>query len=241
MEDNNLEGAEVQTDAVSDDVQVEASPSWDGSLDSLVGQPWVPEDAREHLTRHLDDYTSTRTRADFLSRMFEADDRTAELSKELDSLRQAMDAASKERDEWKGRATEYETRFAEVEDDREFERLKAAHPDIYADCHEDANNPEGFTGAWPMMLDLMVRGYDEATAAKLARAMIATGAGSSAAPAQVEAFVPEQSQQKVLPPSIRAASRGGNNPSSTVNAAEANESFDQRVRRLMAEARDRGE
>lgn len=241
MEDNNLDGAEVQTDTAPDAAPAEASPSWDGSLDSLANQPWVPEDAREHLTRHLDDYASTRTRADFLSRMFEADDRASEIYKELESLRQAMDAASKERDEWKGRATEYETRFAEVEDDREFERLKAAHPDIYADCHEDANNPEGFTGAWPMLLDLMVRGYDEATAAKLARAMISAETNAPSSSTQVEAPVPASPPQKTLPPSVRAASRGGNNPSATVNAAEANESFDQRVRRLMAEARDRGE
>lgn len=212
---------------------------WDGSIDSLVSQPWVPESARQHLERHLDDYSTTRTRADFLHRMFEADDRTAELAKELDSLRQAMEAASKERDEWRGKASEYETRILEVEDDREFDRLKNAYPDIYDDCRPDEKNPDNYTGAWPMFLDLAVRGYDEETAAKLARALLPA---QTIAPATAPSTATASSTTKrevQLPPSVRAASKGGNNPSSTVNAAEANESFDQRVRRMMAEARER--
>lgn len=216
-----------------------AAASWDGSIDSLVTQPWVPEEAREHLNKHIEDYTLTRTRADFLHRMFDADDRTAELAKELETLRQAMSTASKERDDWKSKATSYESRIAEVEDDREFDRLKSAYPDIYDDCRPDDKNPDAFTGAWPMMLDLMVRGYDEETAAKMARTFLPASA-SAPAPEPAPAAAPQQ-PTKQLPPSIRAASRGGNNPSATVNAAEANETFDQRVRRMMAEARDRGE
>lgn len=216
-----------------------AAASWDGSIDSLVTQPWVPEEAREHLNKHIEDYTLTRTRADFLHRMFDADDRTAELAKELETLRQAMSTASKERDDWKSKATSYESRITEVEDDREFDRLKSAYPDIYDDCRPDDKNPDAFTGAWPMMLDLMVRGYDEETAAKMARTFLPASA-SAPAPEPAPAAAPSQ-PTKQLPPSIRAASRGGNNPSATVNAAEANETFDQRVRRMMAEARDRGE
>lgn len=214
-----------------------AAASWDGSLDSLVTQPWVPEDAREHLNKHIEDYTLTRTRADFLHRMFDADDRTAELAKELETLRQAMGTASKERDDWKSKATNYESRITEVEDDREFDRLKSAYPDIYDDCRPDGKTPDAFTGAWPMMLDLMVRGYDEETAAKMARTFLPA---SAPAPEPTQAAAPAQPTRQ-LPPSIRAASRGGNNPSATVNASEANETFDQRVRRMMSEARDRGE
>jgi hypothetical protein len=214
-----------------------AAQDWDGSLESLVNQPWVPETARSHLERHLDDYTTTRTRADFLHRLFEADDRTADMARELDTLRQAMSAAEKERDEWRGKASTYEEQFREVEEDREYDRLKNAYPDIFEDCHADEKNPEEFKGAWPMFLDLTVRGYDEETAAKLARAMLpatAPMAGASAESAPTKRDV-------AIPPSVKAASRGGNNPSSTVNAAEANETFDQRVKRMMAEARDRGE
>lgn len=213
------------------------APDWDGSLDSLVSQAWVPDSAREHLSRHLEDYESTRTRADFLHRLFEADDRTAEMAKELDTLRQAMSAREQELNDWRTRASTYEEQIREVEEDREYDRLKSQYPDIFEDCHPDEQNPENFKGAWPMFLDLTVRGYDEETAAKLARALLpATSATTPSAPA-----VAEQRREVALPPSIKAASRGGNNPSSTINAAEANESFDQRVRRMMAEARDRGE
>ena len=213
------------------------APDWDGSLDSLVSQAWVPDSAREHLSRHLEDYESTRTRADFLHRLFEADDRTAEMAKELDTLRQAMSAREQELNDWRTRASTYEEQIREVEEDREYDRLKSEYPDIFEDCRADEKDPENFTGAWPMFLDLTVRGYDEATAAKLARALLpATSTTTPSAPA-----VAEQRREVALPPSIKAASRGGNNPSSTINAAEANESFDQRVRRMMAEARDRGE
>lgn len=233
-------GADTPVESVESTEPAESGASsseWDGSIESLVSQPWVPEAAREHLSRHLDDYTSTRTRADFLHRLFEADDRTADMARELETLRQAMSAAEKERDEWRGKASTYEEQFREVEEDREYDRLKNAYPDIFDDCQQDEQNPENFKGAWPMFLDLTVRGYDEETAAKLARAMLP-------APAPTAGAAVESTPAKrdvAIPPSVKAASRGGNNPSSTVNAAEANESFDQRVKRLMAEARDRGE
>lgn len=241
--DSEIEEGAVETAASDTPVEsfAEEAPAtdWDGELESLVKQPWVPDSARQHLERHLDDYATTRTRADFLHRMFEADDRTAELTKELESLRQAMDSASRERDEWKGKASQYETRMTEVEDDREFERLKAAYPDIYEDCRPDEKNPDSYAGAWPMFLDLAVRGYDEETAAKLARALLpATSANQ--APAVASTPAPTSTKREVqLPPSVLAASKGGNNPSSTVNASEANENFEQRVRRMMAEARER--
>ena len=246
MEAEVMEGVGQET---APDTSMESTPDagadapaeadWDGSLDSLVAQPWIPESARQHLERHLDDYATTRTRADFLHRMFEADDRTAELTKELESLRQAMSAATKERDDWRSKAADYETRVTEVEDDREFERLKAAYPDIYDDCRPDEKNKDAYTGAWPMMLDLMVRGYDEETAAKMARTFLPASAPSTtSAPAAPAPSAPTPRQVEV-PKSVAAASRGGNNPSSTVNAAEANESFEQRVRRMMREAQER--
>lgn len=239
MESEVTEAAtDTPMESPSDASDTPTATDWDGNIESLVSQPWVPDSAREHLTKHLDEYSTTRTRADFLHRMFEADDRTAELAKELESLRQAMDSASKERDEWKGKASQYETRIMEVEDDREFERLKSAYPDIYDDCRPDEKNPDNYTGAWPMFLDLAVRGYDEETAAKLARALLPTQ--TSAPTTAMATAVPAATRREVqLPPSVLAASKGGNNPSSTVNAAEANESFDQRVRRMMAEARER--
>lgn len=209
----------------------EVASEWDGNVESLLNQPWIPESAKTYLSQHLEDYTMTRTRADFLHRMFEADDRTAEMSRELDSLRKAMDGLNKERDEWRGRATEYESKVTEVEEEKEFSRLQSAYPDIFDDCRPDEKDPEKFVGAWPLFLDLTVKGYDENTAAKLARAILPSA-------------VPQNTQQKrevSVPPSIAAASRGGNNPSSTVNASEANESFEQRVRRMQEEARSRGE
>lgn len=228
--------AEASTETAAPDVasSQEVASEWDGNFETLITQSWVPESARDHLSRHLEDYTMTRARADFLNRMFEADDQTAAMSKELESLRKAMDAAARERDEWRGRATEYETKVMEVEEEKEFSRLQSAYPDIFDDCRPDEKDPEKFVGAWPLFLDLTVKGYDEQTAAKLARAIL---------PAQPSA-APQNTQQKrevSVPPAIAAASRGGNNPSSTVNAAEANESFEQRVRRMQEEARSRGE
>lgn len=241
MEEMEATGADTPVESVESAEPAESSSAaseWDGSLESLVNQPWVPETARSHLEKHLDDYTTTRTRADFLHRLFEADDRTADMARELETLRKAMSAAEKERDEWRGKASTYEEQFREVEEDREYDRLKNAYPDIFEDCQQDENNPDDFKGAWPMFLDLTVRGYDEETAAKLARAMLPAAAAPTAV-APVESAPTKR--QVELPPSIKAASRGGNNPSSTINAAEANETFDQRVKRMMAEARDRGE
>lgn len=228
--------AETSAETATTDAQTssEVTNEWDGNVDSLLTQPWIPENAREHLSRHLDEYTMTRTRADFLHRMFEADDRTAEMTRELESLRQAMNGLNKERDEWRGRASEYESKIMEAEDDREFERLKGSYPDIFDDCKPDEKDSEKYVGAWPMFLDLMVRGYDEDTAVRLARSLLPNQQIQAASTAP-------QKREVQVPPAIAAASKGGNNPSSTVNAAEANESFEQRVRRLQSEARDRGE
>jgi chromosome segregation ATPase len=212
----------------------EVASEWDGNVESLLDQPWVPESAKTYLSQHLDDYTMTRTRADFLNRMFEADDRTSEMTRELSSLRQAMDAAAKERDEWRGRATEYETKVMEVEEEKEFSRLQSTYPDIFDDCKSDEKTPDKFVGAWPTFLDLLVKGYDEDTAARLSRALISNQSAPTATATQGR-------REVQLPPSVAAASKGGNNPSSTVNAAEANESFEQRVRRMQEEARSRGE
>jgi len=231
----------VAAEPVAEPVASEpAPPEWDGDINSLASQPWVPEGARQHLSRHLEDFTLTRTRADFLARMFEADDANAEVSKEVDSLRKALGDLTQERDGLRGELDTYRQQVTEIEEDREYDRLKSAYPDIFDDCRADEKNPEAFTGAWPMMLDLMVRGYDEETAARLARSLLpaaAPAASVAAAPA------PAQSERRTVqvPPSVAAASRGGNNPSSTVNAAEANENFEQRTRRLMAEAQARGE
>lgn len=212
-----------------------APPEWDGDIQSLSQQPWVPEGARQHLERHLEDFTLTRTRADFLARMFEADDANAEVSKEVESLRKALGDLTSERDGLRGELDTYRQQVTEIEEDREYNRLKGAYPDIFDDCKVDEKNPDAYTGAWPMLLDLMVRGYDEDTAVRLARSLIPSQQTSTPAPVATE----RRSVQ--VPPSVAAASRGGSNPSSTVNAAEANENFEQRTRRLMEEARARGE
>lgn len=223
-------------EATPEPAAVEAPPEWDGDINSLVSQPWVPESARAHLSRHLEEVESARTRADFLTRMFDADDANAEVSKELESLRKSLGDLTQERDGLRGELDTYRQQVMEIEEDREYDRLKAAYPDIFDDCRTDEKNPDAYTGAWPMLLDLMVRGYDEDTAARLARSLLPAAPAAPAAPqAQSER------RQVQVPPSVAAASRGGSNPSSTVNAAEANENFEQRTRRLMDEARARGE
>lgn len=230
------EAPAVETPAEPTATPVEAPPEWDGNITSLVEQPWLPESARAHITRHLEEVEAARTRADFLTRLFDADDANAEVSKEMETLRKALGDLTQERDGLRGELDTYRQQVMEIEEDQEYNRLKSAYPDIFDDCRPDEKNPDAYTGAWPMLLDLMVRGYDEDTAARLARSLIPAAAPAApAAPAQ-----PERRQVQV-PPSVAAASRGGNNPSSTVNAAEANENFEQRTRRLMEEARARGE
>jgi chromosome segregation ATPase len=218
---------------------VEAPIEWDGDIRSLTDQPWLPASARNHIERHLEDFSTMQTRADFLTRMFDADDANAEVSKELESLRSALGDITRERDSLRGEADTYRQQVMEVEEDREYDRLKSAYPDIFDDCRVDEKNPSAFEGAWPMLLDLMVRGYDEATAARLARSMIPSTQVSIQTPAPVAEAASRRQVQ--IPASVAAASRGGNNPSSTINASEANENFEQRARRLMDEARARGE
>jgi chromosome segregation ATPase len=217
---------------------VEAPLEWDGNIASLVEQPWLPTGARNHIERHLEDFSAMQTRADFLTRMFDADDANAEVSKEMETLRKALGDLTQERDGLRGEIDTYRQQVTEIEEDQEYNRLKSAYPDIFDDCRADEKNANAFEGAWPMMLDLMVRGYDEATAARLARSMLP----STPVSVQTSAPVTEVSRRQVqIPASVAAASRGGNNPSSTVNASEANENFEQRARRLADEARARGE
>jgi chromosome segregation ATPase len=221
--------------------------AWDGSLDTLDAQPWVPEEARSHIARHREEYTTTKSRTDFLDRMFAADDRTAELTKvlseregELASLKKALEDTGKDRDALRGRITGYESEREEAQREQQFTHLKTNYADIYADCHEDPKDSENFTGAWPTFIDLLVKGYSEDMAAKLARGMLAAPAQAGAGEAAPGAFAP-RTRQVVVPPSVAAASRTTNSPTNVVNAAEASEDFDKRARRLENEARARGE
>jgi hypothetical protein len=233
------EGEEVAVETL------DAPAAWDGAMDSLLTQPWVPEDARPHLEKHLTEHRDATTRRDFLDRVYASDDKTATLSQELattraelTSLKEALGKTEKERDEYKGKATTYETERSKAEEDKEFARLLETYPDLFT---EDGDDEAKWHGAWREFYKLVEAGYSEDKAAKMARTMLperpaAEPAAQAAPGAQPAAPAPPPTERKVtVPPSVAGASRSSASPSTTVNAAEANETFDQRVARMEAE------
>lgn len=238
---DNEEGEEVVETPAEETTAEEAPPAWDGSVDTLLTQPWVPEDARPHLEKHLTSHRDALTRRDFLDRVFAEDDRTAALTKELEteraeraSLKAALDKATEE-------VTSYRTKEQDAAADREVQRLRAAYPDIFIE--PDEADESKWHRAWEHFYKLTEQGYTEQQAAKMARAFLPEGAVAPAQGAGGDAPVVTPAtpakREVTVPPSVAAAGRSSNNPSVTVNSAEANENFEQRTLRMEREERAR--
>jgi hypothetical protein len=222
-----------------DEVAVEETPAaWDGSVDTLLTQPWVPEDARPHLEKHLASHREATSRRDFLDQVFAADDRTAELTQQLDttraeltSLKEALGKTEQERDG-------YRERENEAAAGKEIERLKAAYPDIFTE--KDEADDTTWHRAWEQFYKLLEAGYPEDKAVKMARAYLPEDAASVLALAATPAAPPPPAERTVVvPKSVAAASRSSSSPSVTVNAAEASEDLEARMTRLEREERQR--
>lgn len=242
---DNEEGEEVVETPETETPAEEAPPAWDGSVDTLLTQPWVPEDARPHLEKHLTSHREALTRRDFLDRVFAEDDRTAALTKELETTKGEL-ASLKEA---LGQATEkvstYEAKEQDAAADREVQRLRAAYPDIFIEA--DEADETKWHRAWEQFYKLTEAGYTEEQAAKMARALLPPGEGAAApapgagggAPAPVVTPVAPAKREVAVPKSVQAASRSSNNPSVMVNSAEANENLEARIRRMEQEERAR--
>lgn len=225
-----------ETDEVGDEVaeQQDAAPeSWDGGLDTLLTQPWVPEDARPHLEKHLATHQEVSRRRDFFEQVFAADDRTAELTKQLEttnselaSLREAFGQATE-------KVSSYETREAETAVDRQLADWRTKYPDIFTE--KDEANDATWHRAWEQFYKLIDAGYPEEKAAQMARVYLpeTSDASTPAAPA------PPRERVVEVPKSVAAAGRSSSSPSVTVNAAEANENLESRILRMEREERAR--
>lgn len=222
---------------------VEAPAPWDGSMDSLLTQPWVPEDARPHLERHLSAHRDAVVRRDFLNDVFAADDQTAALAKDLEttraelaSLREAMGKTEKERDDYRGKMTAYEEERDAAAREQQIIGWREKYPDIFTE--KDETNESSWHRAWEQFYNLLAAGYPEDKAAKMARAYLPDDAPAPAAPA---AAAPSPTpaaparREVAVPKGVAAASKGSASPAVTVNAAEANEGFEARVARMVRE------
>jgi len=232
---------DIETEVLSTpaaDSVTDAAPEWDGSdWSTLDQQPWwasVPESARGHFNQAHTERTEAKERADYLDRLFGADD---------DAIRRDLESVTKERDDLKKSLGDIEERTAEDKEEQEYTRLSTKYADIWADSHPDPSKDGELLskGAYVRFVELLSKGFSEDDAATMARAvMITKPAAVEAAP--VETGGPPKTRDVRPPPSIAQASKGGNNPSATVNAKEANESIDQRRRRLIKqyEAEEKG-
>lgn len=232
----NTAGTTETTGSVGAEVaNTEAAAEWDGKdWSALDKQPWwtqVPESARKHITEAHD-------RRSYLDRLFAADDDG--LRRDYDTTKAERDALKTERDALQQSLGAIEARTQQEADDREYERITKAYPDIHADVHpEDPNDPASplqKKGAWVRFCALIDQGYSEEDAAAMARAVMinkpaAAQAAAVAAPAAAVA-PPPKTRDVTPPPAIAHAGRGGNNPAATVNAKEAGENVKQRIRRL---------
>jgi hypothetical protein len=215
--------------APADAATPDAAPEWDGSdWSALDKQPWwsqVPESARKHITAAHEERTSAKERSDYLDRLFTADD---------DSVRRDLVAAQTEAKSLKEALAGIEARTAEEAEDREYERMSAKFADIWSDIHPDEKGELQQKGAYVKFVKLLQSGFDEDEAAAMARAVMinkpaATEAGAAAA---TTAAAPAKTREVQIPKAIANASKGGNNPSATINAKEAGEDLAQRAQRL---------
>jgi hypothetical protein len=214
------------------------APEWDGadwSPETLDKQPWrkaIPDTAWSHITKAHEERTKSKERTDFLDRMFNADEDT--VRRDLVAAQTERDALRTERDALKESLSGIEARTAQEQEDKEYERLSTKFSDIWADIHPDEKGDLLPKGAYVKFVKLLQAGFDEDEAASMARAvMITKAAAEPAAPAAPAG--PPKTRDVKPPPSIAQASKGGANPSSTVNAKEAGEDLTTRARRLQAQ------
>lgn len=208
---------------VADAPVSDAAPEWDGtdwSAGTLAQQGWwsqVPESARKHITSAHEERTIAKERGDYLDRLFTADD---------DSVRRDLVAAQNEAKSLKEALSGIEARAAEEEEDREYDRLAAKYADIWADIHPDEKGELQQKGAYVKFVKLLQSGFDEDEAAAMARTAMVPKATPTAPATQAK------TREVTIPKSIANASKGGNNPSATMNAKEAGEDLAQRAARL---------
>lgn len=220
--------APVATDAAGSGA---SAPEWDGTdWSALDKQPWwasVPESARKHITSAHEERTTAKERSDYLDRLFTADD---------DSVRRDLVAAQTERDSLKEALAGIEARSAEEAEDREYDRLSAKYADIWEDIHPDEKGDLQQKGAYIKFVKLLQSGFDEDEAAAMARAVMITKpaatAGAAAPGTPATPAAPAKTRVVEIPKAIANASKGGNNPSATMNAKEAGEDLAQRAARL---------
>jgi hypothetical protein len=216
----DIETAVVDT-PVSDATVADAAPEWDGTdWSALDKQPWwasVPESARKHINSAHEERTIAKERGDYLDRLFTADD---------DSVRRDLVASQNEAKSLKEALNGIEARAADEEEDREYDRLAAKYTDIWADVHLDDKGELQQKGAYAKFVKLLQAGFDEDEAATMARTATIAKATPAAPVVQAKTRTVE------IPRSIANASKGGNNPSATMNAKEAGEDLSQRAARL---------
>jgi hypothetical protein len=225
-----------ETDEVGEEVaeQQDAAPeSWDGAIDTLLTQPWVPEDARPHLEKHLAAHQDVSRRRDFFEQVFAADDRTAELTKRLETTNSELASLKEAFGQATEKVSSYETREAEVDGDRQLADWRGKYPDIFTE--KDESDDTTWHRAWEHFYKLIDAGYPEERAAQMARVYLpdTSVASTPAAPA------PPRERVVEVPAAVRAASRGSASPSVTVNSAEANENLESRILRMEREERAR--
>jgi hypothetical protein len=207
---------------------------WDGSdwsPETLGKQTWwggIPETARGHITKAHEERMTAKERSDYLDRLFSSDDDT--LRKDFETTKAERDALKKERDDLSESLKGIETRQAQEKEDAEYTRLETAYPDIWKDIHLDDKGELLPKGAYVKFVKLLQAGETEEDAAVMARAVMVNKPPAAVEPAAPAG--PPKTRDVKPPPSIAQASKGGANPSATVNAKEANEGIDQRRRRL---------
>lgn len=222
-----------------------AAPEWDGDWSKVGEQPWyksLPDTARTHLDKRLADADQASKRAEFLDRMFQADDSVAALMKELEAskaergtLAKALDTAKFEHTKLTETYTSAQQRLAEMEADRAFDAMAAKYPDIFKDVYyKDAEKSElEDKGAYMKFIALLEKGLPEEDAAKYARLELPQGAQAASAPATP----PRPAERTVeVPKSVRAASIPGNSASTTVPAIKPDEDIDKALASAKAKA-----
>lgn len=238
--------AVVDAPASTDTTSTEAPAPWDGDFAKADTQPWwkdVPETDRAHFTRVRDEHQKATERAAYLDRLFNSDDATAELRKEVEArntelatLKQSLEALGTESTGYRDRATALEARIADQEADADFRATEAKYPDIFKDVYyTDAEKTKlADKGAYMRFVKLCEAGWDREEAATAARTLLPKTTGTEPA---VTAPAPlPKTRDVVVPPSIAGATPGGNSPSAVVSAQEANEDYKARSMRLRKEA-----
>lgn len=254
MPDQNT-GAEgvvdTQTqDTSTTDTTVEAAsasaPEWDGDWSKVSDQAWyksLPDSARTHLDKRLSEYEEKANRADFLDRMFKADDSAAALLSDLDhhkaqlaSLQKALDSEKAERTKASEGLTSAQQRLAEIEADRAYDAMAAKYPDIFADVYykDDAKTDLEEKGAYMTFLNLLQRGLSEDQAAKYARLELPA---QVAGPTKPTAPARPAERAVEVPKGVRAATIPGNSASTTIPSIKADEDIDKAIAAAREKAR----